>query len=99
MSIILSFLSSRVVLSFLLIATSSLTLAESTSAEPFWNQFRGPNGDGETSATLPTEFSDTEKVTWKVAIHDKGWSSPVVWGSKSGSPRPRRMARNSMPFA
>lgn len=82
MSTLLSSLSSRVVVYYLLFAVTSLTVAESKCAEPFWNQFRGPNGDGETSATLPTEFSDTEKVTWKVAIHDKGWSSPVVWGKQ-----------------
>ena len=46
----------------------------------YWNQFRGPNGDGKSLATdLPVEFSETRNVRWKTAIHDKGWSSPVVW--------------------
>ena len=45
-----------------------------------WNQFRGPNGDGvSTSSNLPTEFSGTKNVQWRTAIHDLGWSSPVVW--------------------
>ena len=48
--------------------------------EKYWNQFRGPNGDGKTLATnLPVEFGETQHVRWKTAIHDKGWSSPVVW--------------------
>ena len=48
--------------------------------EKYWNQFRGPNGDGKTLATnLPVEFGETQHVRWKTAIHDKGFSSPVVW--------------------
>jgi outer membrane protein assembly factor BamB len=49
------------------------------AAEPFWNQFRGPHGDGETSAVLPIEFDDETNVVWKTEIHDRGWSSPVAW--------------------
>ena len=45
-----------------------------------WPQFRGPNGDGLSDAkSLPTKWSETENVRWKTAIHDKGWSSPVIW--------------------
>src|ERR1051325_7184028 len=45
-----------------------------------WPQFRGPNGDGTSDATgLPTTWSETNKVKWKTPLHDKGWSSPVVW--------------------
>ena len=51
-------------------------------AQPYWNQFRGPQGDGETQAPLPTEFGDELNVAWKTPIHDKGWSSPVVWGKQ-----------------
>lgn len=48
-----------------------------------WPQFRGPNGDGISDAkAVPTTWSETENVRWKVAIHDKGWSSPVVWGNQ-----------------
>jgi outer membrane protein assembly factor BamB len=46
-----------------------------------WPQFRGPGGTGLADARdLPTHWSETESVRWKVAIHDKGWSSPVIWG-------------------
>src|SRR5262245_3165448 len=45
-----------------------------------WPGFRGPNGDGISDArSLVTKWSEKENVKWKTAIHDKGWSSPVVW--------------------
>ena len=48
-----------------------------------WTRFRGPNGTGISSATgLPTQWSETKNVVWKTAIHDKGWSSPVVLGKQ-----------------
>jgi outer membrane protein assembly factor BamB len=49
----------------------------------YWNQYRGPNGDGNSLAkNLPVEFGETTNVRWKTPIHDKGWSSPVVWGNQ-----------------
>lgn len=46
----------------------------------YWNQFRGPNGDGTSLAkNLPIEFSETKNLRWKTPIHGEGWSSPVVW--------------------
>ncbi|MDE0086372.1 MAG: PQQ-binding-like beta-propeller repeat protein [Candidatus Poribacteria bacterium] len=48
-----------------------------------WNQFRGPNGDGKATADgIPTKFNETKNLRWKTPIHDKGYSSPVVWGNK-----------------
>ena len=48
-----------------------------------WPQFRGPEGNGHAAATaLPTQWSETENVVWKTAMHDKGWSSPVIWGNQ-----------------
>jgi outer membrane protein assembly factor BamB len=48
-----------------------------------WPQFRGPHGDGISDAKdLPTTWSEKENIVWKTAIHDKGWSSPVVWGNQ-----------------
>ncbi|MEZ6147158.1 MAG: PQQ-binding-like beta-propeller repeat protein [Planctomycetaceae bacterium] len=50
--------------------------------EPWW-QFRGPKGDGQTTATdLPLEWDESRNVVWKTAIHDRGWSSPVIWGDQ-----------------
>jgi outer membrane protein assembly factor BamB len=48
-----------------------------------WPEFRGPTGDGHARATdLPVRWGETANVRWKTAIHDKGWSSPVVWGDQ-----------------
>ncbi len=48
-----------------------------------WPQFHGPNGTGCTDATgLPVEWGEGKNVRWKTPIHDRGWSSPVVWGEQ-----------------
>lgn len=48
-----------------------------------WPEFRGPTGQGLSSAkSLPTEWSPEKNVAWKIAIPGKGWSSPVVVGGK-----------------
>ena len=59
-------------------------LSEGTrAAEGSWWQFRGPNGNGHTTATnLPLEWDESRNVAWKTAIHDRGWSSPVIWGNQ-----------------
>ena len=45
-----------------------------------WSRFRGPNGQGISTATgLPTQWSDTENIAWKIPIPGEGWSSPVIW--------------------
>lgn len=63
---------------------SYLVLALAFSAAPttLWPQFRGPTGDGIAHANLPTTWSETENIRWKTPIHDKGWSSPVIWGDQ-----------------
>jgi outer membrane protein assembly factor BamB len=59
---------------------AALLIASATFAADNWPQFRGPNGDGISDAKgIPTKWSETENVRWKVPVHDKGWSSPVVW--------------------
>jgi len=51
-----------------------------------WPQFRGPHNDGiaqaesgQTKIVLPAEFSENKNIRWKIPIHDKGWSTPVIW--------------------
>ena len=31
---------------------------------------------------MPLTWDEKDNVVWKTAIHDKGWSSPVVWGDQ-----------------
>ena len=48
-----------------------------------WPQFRGPDGTGHSDArSLPLHWSETRNVFWKTAIHDRGWSSPVIYGKQ-----------------
>ncbi len=48
-----------------------------------WSQFRGPTGQGTSSATnLPVKWSTTENVAWSVEIPGRGWSSPVIANGK-----------------
>ena len=62
---------------FLLIAVSA---SSSLSADDNWWQFRGAAGDGHARVTgFPLKWSEKEHVVWKTPIHDRGWSSPVVW--------------------
>ncbi len=66
----------RIISSFLCIALA----VSSLSADESWWQFRGPAGDGHTVATkLPVVWSEQANVAWKTPIHDRGWSSPVIW--------------------
>lgn len=59
-----------------------LCLAAVHAAEN-WPQFRGPRGDGTSTATgLPLTWSETNHVKWKTPIHGRAWSSPVVWGKQ-----------------
>ncbi len=58
-----------------------LLVAElSISSSGLWPQFRGPSGDGHAPfGGVPLTWSESENVAWKVPIHGRGWSSPVIW--------------------
>lgn len=64
----------------LTVALGSFALADDGS----WNQFRGPHGDGISSAKgLPVKFiEDSKSVVWKTPIPGRAWSSPVVFGKQ-----------------
>lgn len=62
---------------------SLLSAASLLAADKNWPEFRGPRGDGVSTATrLPLNWSENRNVAWKTAIHDKGWSSPVIHGDQ-----------------
>jgi outer membrane protein assembly factor BamB len=51
--------------------------------EANWPEFRGPQGNGiSTSTNLPLHWGEQQNVKWKTPIHDRGWSSPVIWGQQ-----------------
>ena len=67
------------------IVVLSLALAFPTagSADENWARFRGPSGTGHANGRgLPLTWEEGKNIVWKTAIHDKGWSSPVVWGDQ-----------------
>ena len=72
-----------------LIAVGSLTLVLSStlingSLAGDWPRFRGPNGTGVSmdESPVPTSWSATENLKWKVALPGPGSSSPIVVGNR-----------------
>jgi hypothetical protein len=56
--------------------------AGSTRAEN-WPGWRGPRGDGTSREQgVPTEWSGTKDVAWKIALPGTGHASPIVWGDR-----------------
>lgn len=64
-------------LSFALLVLASPAFADN------WPAWRGPTGQGVTAEkNLPTKWSATENVKWKIPLPDAGNSTPIVWGDK-----------------
>jgi len=64
----------------LLLLVGVVFLTNSLRSSSNWTEFRGTQHDGCSDATgLPLEWSEQKNIKWKTAIHDRGWSSPVVW--------------------
>ncbi len=48
-----------------------------------WPGFRGPHSSGVSDEKdLPTKWSDTENLVWKLDLPGPGASSPIVWGDR-----------------
>lgn len=60
-------------------ATCAVTLLSSAASND-WPSWRGPNGDGKITDTVsyPISWSETERIAWKVALPDRGNSSPIM---------------------
>src|SRR5256885_765076 len=70
----------RIVVNLLLIPLLSAT-AGAIAAD--WPSFRGPNGVAASPETgLPTNWSDTENLAWKVELPGPGSSSPITAGDR-----------------
>jgi outer membrane protein assembly factor BamB len=58
----------------------ALLLLASDARAGDWPQWRGPAGDGVSRETgLPSEWSESKNVPWKVPLPGPGASTPVVW--------------------
>ena len=68
----------RVSLSVLIATTLTAPVVDAD-----WPQFRGPEGSGRTASRgLPLTWAEDRNVTWKVPIHGRAWSSPVILGDQ-----------------
>lgn len=64
---------------YLLAGATTVLMSAALQAAEEWPQFRGPDGQGNCTATdLPLTWSETENVVWKTAIPGEGHSSPVI---------------------
>jgi outer membrane protein assembly factor BamB len=62
-----------------LVAAMLLALAARAGAQDAWPDFRGPGGQGHSTATgLPVTWSETTNIQWKTKVPGLGWSSPVI---------------------
>ena len=63
----------------------SITVAscQVIEANEQWSQFRGHYGNGIIKSTsAPINWSENTNIDWKTPIHDRGWSSPVIWNDQ-----------------
>lgn len=77
-----------------LVASAEVKVSAETNATPpslgapswsldDWPGWRGPNNDGVAlGEPVPTNWSETENVLWKVRLEGRGHSSPVVIGDR-----------------
>ena len=61
----------------LLLSLTALAQAEN------WPQWRGPQNNGHSSEKgLPTTWSETKNIAWKLDLPGIGSSTPVIWGDR-----------------
>ena len=61
----------------------AFTEISSLSAQSNWTYYRGSNLDAVSSnKDLPLKWNESENIVWKMPLHGKGASSPVVFGDQ-----------------
>ena len=66
-----------------ILAALVLSCFAATALADNWPAWRGPTGQGHCAEKgIPTTWSDTENVKWKVPLENPGNSTPVIWGDK-----------------
>ncbi len=67
----------------LVIAYFSLAIAGCQSQNTNWTNFRGSNLDGIAIVDhAPLKWTKDSNIVWKAEVHDRGWSSPVVYNDQ-----------------
>ena len=65
----------------LVLSSALLSLSPLDAAN--WPSWRGPQGTGFCAETeLPLQWNATNHIHWKVALPDRGNSTPIVWGDR-----------------
>src|SRR5262245_41877611 len=58
-------------------------ILSNTATASDWPRFRGLNGSATSEDTkVPTEWSDTKNLKWKLDLPGRGFSSPIVVGDR-----------------
>ncbi|MGH9791425.1 MAG: PQQ-binding-like beta-propeller repeat protein, partial [Candidatus Acidiferrales bacterium] len=58
-------------------------LAASVSRADDWPTWRGPNSDGIShEKNLPTNWSATENIDWKLALPGRSGATPIIWNDR-----------------
>jgi outer membrane protein assembly factor BamB len=48
-----------------------------------WPQWRGPTNDGiSKESNIPSEWSDTKNIVWKLPMPGQGGSTPIIWDKR-----------------
>lgn len=75
-------IASRFIRRLLSVGLLPLALAGAVRADN-WPQWRGPNGDGiSKESDLPTRWSTTENIAWRLSLPGMGGSTPAVWDDR-----------------
>lgn len=74
--------------------------AASTALAANWPAWRGPLGIGVSDEkSLPVKWSATENVKWRVALPERGNSTPIVWNDRVFLTQPVGKERTLMCFS
>ncbi len=67
----------------LLLAAFVIILVPAFARADNWPSWRGPDNNGTSKETgLPTTWSETKNVAWKLPLPGKGSSTPIIWGDR-----------------
>lgn len=50
--------------------------------EAYWPEWRGPAHNGMAPSAVPSEWTATRNLAWKLDVPGRGHSSPVIWGDR-----------------
>ncbi|MBI4622931.1 MAG: PQQ-binding-like beta-propeller repeat protein, partial [Verrucomicrobia bacterium] len=68
---------------FSLVVVATGLMARVAAAESLWPEFRGPTGQGHSTATgLPLEWGPKKNIVWRSELPGRAWSSPVAASGK-----------------